>query len=165
MWVSHSGGDDTVAIAALEACGYRTLAFVYDYPVLLVYISQYIIAGDGVAAVGHDIVLLDGLFRQFQYLLGIDFFLRNFLFGLLFRVFVVFIAERESQELFPVGALFFLEGVPVCVAQYEFLAAHGNEQLVAGMEIVQAGELVYCGVSMRISSFLRKSARIASPSF
>ena len=91
--------------------------------------------------------------------------MRNFLFGLLLRVFVVFIAERESQELLPVGALFFLEGVPVCVAQYEFLAAHGNEQLVAGMEIVQAGELVYCGVSMRISSFLRKSARIASPSF
>lgn len=100
------GGDDTVAIAALEACGYRTLAFVDDYPVLLVYISQYIIAGDGVAAVGHDIVLLDGLFRQFQYLLGIDFFLRNFLFGLLLRVFVVFIAERESQEFLPVGALF-----------------------------------------------------------
>lgn len=87
---------DTVAIAALEACGYRTLAFVYDYPVLLVYISQYIVAGDGVAAVGHDIVLLDGLFRQFQYLLGIDFFLRNFFFGLLLCVFVVFIAERES---------------------------------------------------------------------
>ena len=137
------GCDDAVAVTALEACGYRTLALVNDYPVLLVYISQYIVAGNGMTAIRHDIVLLDGFLRKFQYLFGIDFFLRSFIFGrLLLCVFVIFVTEGKSQELLPVGTLLFFEGVSVSIAQYELFAADGNEQFVAGMEIVQTGELV-----------------------
>ena len=94
-------------------------------------------------AIRHDIVLLDGFLRKFQYLFGIDFFLRSFIFGrLLLCVFVIFVTEGESQELLPVGTLLFFEGVSVSIAQYELFAADGNEQFVAGMEIVQTGELV-----------------------
>jgi len=140
------GCDDAVAVTAFETCGYRALAFMDNHPVLFVDVPQHIVTGNGMTAIRHDIVLLDGFFRQFQYLLGIDFLLWGFFFGLFLGILAVFVAERESQELLPVGALFLLECIFIRIAQYELLAADGDEQFVSGMEIVQTGELVQCSV-------------------
>ena len=118
-----------------------------DNSVVLVYIAQHVVARDGVATVGHDIVLRDGFFRQLQYLLGVNLLLRGLFFGLFFgSVFAVFVAEGESQELLPVGALFFFEGILVRIAQYEFFAAYGYKQFVAGMEVMQLRQLVQRGI-------------------
>ena len=46
--------DDTVAIAALQLVGHITVALVDLDPVLVVDISQGIVAGDGVTATGED---------------------------------------------------------------------------------------------------------------
>ena len=51
------GGDDTVSVATLKAGGNGALALVDDNTVLLVDVSQYVVTRNGMATVGHNIVL------------------------------------------------------------------------------------------------------------
>ena len=51
------GGDDTVSVATLKAGGNGALALVDDHTVLLVDVSQYVVTRNGMATVGHNLVL------------------------------------------------------------------------------------------------------------
>ena len=72
--------------------------------------------------------------------------MRCFLFRLFFGILVVLVTEGEGQELLPVAVLLFLEHVLVGIAQHNPFVADGNEQLVAGVEAVQPGQLVQSSI-------------------
>ena len=107
-----------------------------DDAVVFIHISQYVVTGDGMTTFGHDIFLLQGIFRQFKNLFGINllFFLRFFFF-LLF-VFIV-VAKRESQILHPVTALLLLQFILVGVSQYDGFVADGYMKFFFILHVMQ----------------------------
>ena len=80
------GCKNPVAVATLQRVGYGAVALVYDDVLVLVVISQYVITGNRVAAVGDYISVFKALLCQVDWGLAVNvlvYLLCNFIFFLL----------------------------------------------------------------------------------
>ena len=147
-------GNDAVAVAAFQFGRYRTLTLVDDDAVILVHVSQYVVTGDGMTTFGHDIFLLQGIFRQFENLFGVDFFLFLRFFFLL--LFILIIAKRESQILHPVAALFLFQFIFVGISQNDGFVTDGYKKLFFVLHVMQFAQLLDDGCLRADLFFLKE---------